>query len=306
MPAFELQGPDAVVDLTSKVDRSGQLRWTAPAGRWTILRYVCMNTGERLKVPSPNSDGWATDHLNPEATRAHMDHVIARLKNTFGDLRSSGIKNLYLASYEVRGLVWSPGFTKEFQRRRGYDMTRYLPAIFGARVGDQDSTARFLFDYRKTLSEVLIDSYYVAAREIAHKAGLGIKSEAGGPGPPVHNVPVESLSAHAAVDEVQGEFWPFWPDSHGLWVVKEVASAAHLYNKPRVHEEAFTSFEEWREGPQDLKASADRVFCEGGNHMVWHTWTHNAPEAGQPGWAYACRHPHQSQCHVVAQGQAVF
>jgi hypothetical protein len=166
-------------------------------------------------------------------------------------------------------------------------MTRYMPAIFGARVGSQESTESFLFDYRKTLSEVLIDSYYVAAREIAHKAGLGIKSEAGGPGPPVHNVPVEALSAHAAVDEVQGEFWPYWPNSHGLWVVKEAASAAHLYSKPRVHEESFTSFEEWREGPQDLKASADRVFCEGGNHIVWHTWTHNAPEAGKPGWAYA-------------------
>jgi hypothetical protein len=50
--------------------------------------------------------------------------------------------------------------------------------------------------------------------------------------------------------------------------------------------EAFTSFEGWREGPQDLKPSADRVFCEGGNHLVWHTWTHAPPEAGQPGWAY--------------------
>jgi hypothetical protein len=28
------------------------------------------------------------------------------------------------------------------------------------------------------------------------------------------------------------------------------------------------------------------VFVEGGNHFVWHTWTHNAPEAGLPGWVY--------------------
>jgi len=286
LPAFQLDSAAAVVDLTTKVDRAGRLRWNAPAGNWTILRYVCMNTGERLKVPSPNSDGWATDHLDPEATRVHMDYVIARLRETFGDLRASGIKNLYLASYEVRGLVWSPGFTKEFLRRRGYDMTPYLPAIFGARIGGEEHTARFLFDYRKTLGEVLVSAYYDAAREAAHAAGLGIKSEAGGPGPPTHNVPVDSLSAHNAVDEVQGEFWPFWPNSDALWVVKESASAAHLYGKPRVHEESFTSFEEWREGPQDLKPSADRVFGEGGNHIVWHTWTHNAPQAGLPGWAY--------------------
>ncbi len=287
LPGFVMTGVEEIEDLTAKVDRDGRLHWNAPTGQWTILRYVCMNTGERLKLPSPSSDGWATDHLNPEATRAHMDYVVARLREAFGDLRTSGLKNLYLASYEVRGPVWSPGFAQEFQRRRGYEMTRYLPAIFGARIGTEDHTARFLFDYRKTLGEVLVDSYYVAAREVANKAGLTIKSEAGGPGPPVHNVPVDALSADNAVDEVQGEFWPFWPNSDGLWVVKETASASHVYNKGRVHMESFTSFEEWREGPQDIKPSADRVFCEGGNHMVWHTWAHNSPAAGKPGWAYS-------------------
>ena len=283
---FEIAGAEAAVDVTRFVDRQGRLRWNAPAGRWTILRYVVMNTGERLKVPSPNSDGWATDHFSAEATRAHMDHVIARLKATFGDLRGAGLANLYLASYEVVGPVWSPGFIEDFKRLRGYDMTPYLPAIFGARVGTEETTERFLFDYRKTLSDVLITAYYRAAQEAAHEAGLGIKSEAGGPGPPVHNVPVDSLLANAAVDEIQGEFWPFWLSVDGLWVVKETASAGHIYGKKRVHMEAFTSFEGWREGPQDLKPSADRVFCEGGSHMVWHTWTHGPPEAGKPGWVY--------------------
>jgi hypothetical protein len=59
-----------------------------------------------------------------------------------------------------------------------------------------------------------------------------------------------------------------------------------LYGKPRVHLEAFTSFQHWAEGPQDLKPSADRVFTEGGNHFVWHTWTHQAPGYGLPGLVY--------------------
>ncbi|MBI4909490.1 MAG: hypothetical protein HY820_38080 [Acidobacteria bacterium] len=285
-PPFHFASTGAVADVTRYVDAQGRLKWNAPAGHWTILRYVVMNIGERLKVPSPNSDGWATDHFSAEATRAHMDYVVQRLKETFGDVKSSGLANLYLASYEVVGPVWSPGFLEDFRRLRGYDMTPYLPAVFGARVVDDQTTARFLFDYRKTLSDVLIRAYYQAAREVAHQAGLGIKSEAGGPGPPVHNVPVDSLLANAAVDEIQGEFWPFRPNADGLWVVKETASAGHIYGKPRIHMEAFTSFEGWREGPQDLKPSADRVFCEGANHMVWHTWTHGPPEAGKPGWVY--------------------
>jgi hypothetical protein len=287
LPALALGDTADVVNVTSHVDGGGRLRWDAPGGRWTVLRYVCLNTGERLKVPSPKSDGWATDHLNPEATRAYVRHVLARLRESLGDLKRSGITNLYLPSYEVTGPIWSPAFPAEFRRRRGYDMTPYLPVLFGARVGGQDRTERFLFDYRKTLGEVLVDAYYGVAREEAHAVGLRVKSEAGGPGPPVHNVPVDSLAAHASVDSIQGEFWPYRPRAGALWVVKEPAVAAHVYGRREVNLEAFTSMEHWREGPGDLKASADRVFCEGGNHFVWHTWTHNPPEAGLPGWVYS-------------------
>ncbi len=286
-PSFDVADVKEIVDVTARVDREGRLRWDAPAGAWTILRYVCMVTGEKLKVPSPSSDGLASDHLNPEATRVHMNHVIARLRDGLGaDLSKSGLENLYLASYEVVGRVWSPVFAGEFKRRRGYELTPYLPAIFGARIGGPETTERFLFDYRKTLGEVLVDAYYRTAVEVARAAGLKIKSEAGGPGPPIHTPPIDALLANGAVDSVQGEFWPFWPDNDAINVIKEPASAAHIYGKPRVHLEAFTSFHHWAEGPQDLKASADRVFTEGGNHFVWHTWTHQAPDYGLPGLVY--------------------
>lgn len=286
LPPFDLGRDTPVVDLTDRIDRQGRLQWNAPEGEWTVMRYICMITGERLKIPSPASDGLATDHLNPAATRLHMDHVIGQLRKGLGDLKKSGISNLYLASYEVVGRVWSPNFAAEFERRRGYDLTRFLPAIFGAQIVDRETTERFLFDYEKTLGEVLVDAYYHTAREVAHAAGLTIKSEAGGPGPPIHTPPVDALLANSAVDSIQGEFWPHWSEMDGIWVVKETATAGHIYGKPIVHMEAFTSFHHWADGPQDLKPSADRVFTEGGNHFVWHTWTHQPPGAGLPGWAY--------------------
>jgi hypothetical protein len=150
-PPFALSGPADAVDLGAQLEPDGRLRWDAPPGRWTVLRYTCMNTGERLKVPSPASDGWATDHLDPAATRAHMDHVLARLRGSFGDLRTSGLANLYLASYEVRGPVWSPGFTGEFRRRRGYDMKPYLGSL-RCLVADDDTT--LVHSLQKTLNEV--------------------------------------------------------------------------------------------------------------------------------------------------------
>lgn len=281
-----IRNPGDVLDLTDRVDAQGRLRWDAPPGRWAVMRFVCANTGERLKVPSPNSDGLATDHLSREATRAFLAPLIERLRSELGPLRETALRHLYLASYEVRGLVWTPDFLEQFRRYRGYDMKPFLPVLSGAVVADDDTTQRFIYDYRKTLGDLLVDAYYRAAVEAAREAGMGVESEAGGPGPPIHQVPVDALKALGAVDEVRGEFWPRRPDAHRLWVVKETACAAHIYGKRRVHMEAFTSTHHWQDGPFDLKPSADRAFCEGANHMVWHTCAHQPPEAGRPGWVY--------------------
>ncbi len=284
VPPLHTPSLDRVVILSPHFDGE-RLRWRAPAGRWTVIRYGVTNTGERLKVPSPNSDGLATDHLDPEVTQRYIREVIRRLKPALGDFRGTALRELYLASYEVVGRLWTPKFLDEFRRRRGYDLTPFLPILSGVRIENKRTTDRVLFDFRKTMGELLVDAYYRAAAREAHKAGLGIHAEAGGPGPPIHQVPVDALMANGAIDSVRGEFWPFRPHSP-IWVVKETAAAAHIYNKPIVHMEAFTSNEHWSEGPQDLKASADRAFCEGMNHVVWHTSAHQPPEAGKPGWAY--------------------
>lgn len=276
----------SIVDLTRQLDATGRLRWTVPPGRWVVLRYFSTNTGERLKVPSPNSDGLATDHLDAGVTRRCLQYVVDRLKTALPSFRDTALKALYLSSYEVQGQVWSPTLLDEFRRRRGYDFTPFLPILSGARVNSDDTTARVRYDFDKTLGEVIVDNYYRTASDVAREAGVGIESEAGGPGPPIHRVPVDALQAQGAVDFVRGEFWPYRPEARSMWVIKETASAAHIYGKPRVNMEAFTSNYHWQEGPAFLKAAADRAFCEGMNHVVWHTASHQPPEAGKPGWVY--------------------
>jgi len=286
LPPLLVEDPESIIDLTDRIDADGRLKWQAPGGKWVIMRFVCSNTGERLKVPSPNSDGLATDHFSREATLTFLKYLTGRLETKMGDLRKTALKYLYLASYEVRGAIWTPDLVEQFAGYRGYDMKPYLPTLSGSVIVNDEVTARFIYDYRKTLGDLLVDAYYRAAVEAAHAAGLGIESEAGGPGPPIHQVPVDALKAQGAIDEVRGEFWPKRPNADGMWVVKETACAAHIYGKRRVHMEAFTSMHHWQDGPIDLKPSADRALCEGTNHFVWHTSSHLPPEAGKPGWVY--------------------
>jgi hypothetical protein len=101
------------------------------------------------------------------------------------------------------------------------------------------------------------------------------------------------LKALGAVDIMRGEFWnkkSEYFDEHGndlLQVVRNIASAAHIYGHKVVEMESFTSHRKhWQETPLELKKLADRAFCEGMNRVVYHTMPHSPKEAGTPGWSY--------------------
>jgi hypothetical protein len=277
-----IEDPNAIVDLTSRIGEGGRLDWQVPAGTWTILRFVCANTGLSLRLPSPNSGGLAIDHFNPEATRFHFEYLLDRLHQELGDFRDTALKQMYVCSYELSGSTWTPGFLAQFKKRRGYDMTRYLPVLAGCVIQDSTVTDRFQYDYRKTLGDLLVDAFYRTATELSNEHGLLLCAEAGGPGPPLHQVPVDALKAQGALDIPRGEFWK----EHNVWVVKETACAAHVYGKRIVDMESFTSWRHWQDGPFELKPIADRAFCGGTNHITFHTSAHNPSATARPGWVY--------------------
>ncbi|MEK7404885.1 MAG: glycosyl hydrolase [Acidobacteriota bacterium] len=280
--AIPTTGHGTVLDLSDRIDGEGRLTWDAPPGQWSVLRFICANTGEQLKAPSPNSRGLIIDHFSAEAARMHTEYMLGRLRSEIGDFRKSALKYFYACSYEVRGSIWTPGLPEEFRRRRGYDMKRFLPVLAGAVVENEEVSERFVVDYRRTVADLFVENFYRATRTIVNREGLKLVAEAGGPGWPVHQVPVDALKALGALDIPRGEFWK----EHKIWVVKETASAAHIYGQRLVQMEAFTSWRHWQDGPRDLKEIADRAFCDGANHFVWHTMPHVPPQAGKPGWAY--------------------
>jgi hypothetical protein len=281
-PVPIIEDANSIVDLTNHLDTNGQLVWNVPPGRWTIMRFVCANTGLSLRIPSPNSHGLAIDHFNPQATKMHFAYLIKLLRQELGTFKNTALKYMYVCSYELSGSTWTPDFPEEFKRRRGYDMTKYLPVLAGAIIESHEITERFRYDFRKTLGELLVDAFYKTAREVSNQYGLLLCAEAGGPGPPLHQVPVDALKALGCLDIPRGEFWK----DHDVWVVKETACASHIYGKKIVDMEAFTSWRHWQDGPFDLKPLADRALCGGANHFTFHTCAHNPPEAGLPGWVY--------------------
>ncbi len=273
----KLASPDLGINLTGNMNDKGELIWDVPEGHWTILRFVCRGTNQRLIVPSPNSDGLLIDHLSAEATERHMLHMINRLGEI--DPGHHVLKIMSHDSYEVRAANdWTEDFVDEFKKRRRYDPVRYLPLLEGWTLDDSAAQTRFLADYRKTVGELVVERHFRASREVLNRHGMELCAEAGHGGFPR----VDPIWALGQADIPRGEFW----NGKRFWVTKEAASAAHLYGRRFVDAESFTGWRHWLDGPLDYKQLFDVALCAGLNRLTFHTFTHNPPEAGLPGYAY--------------------
>jgi len=274
-----------VINLTDRLEQ-GELTWDAPAGKWQVLRYVCTNNGQQLIAASPNSKGPFIDFLDPEATRFHFEHIINKLGLKKGGDPDCPLKSLEVDSMELHaGIQWTPKFSEWFAQYHGYDPVAWLPALSGWTVKDKDTSDRFVYDYQKTVSDLLIFSHYTTGSEVCAEYGLELAGEAGGPGPPIwDSCPVDALKALGNVDIPRGEFWIQSP--RDIFLIKEIASAAHIYGKPYVDAESWTTWRRWKDSPFVRKQLVDRAFCEGLNRVTYHGYSHSPKSVGYPGRTY--------------------
>ena len=276
-----------IVDLANMIDADGQLHWVVPAGDWDILRFICTNHGQQLIVPSPNSGGPMIDFFDPRATEFHLRHMVTTILKELGrkSFEGASFKTLEFDSMELDGFTpWNDIMAEEFQRRVGYPVIRLLPLLAGWKLADHAAQEQYIYDWRKVVSDQLIESHYVTARKVLGSYGLKFIAEAGGPGPPIWDSnPVDGIKALGAVDIPRGEFWI---RHRGIFLIKEIAAASHVYNKRLTSAESFTTWRRWVDGPLVYKQLADRALCEGLNDFAFHTFVSTPPEAGLPGWAY--------------------
>ncbi len=273
----KLASLDLGIDLTDKMNDRGELKWDVPEGNWTILRFVCRGTNQRLIVPSPNSDGLLIDHLSAEATERYMQYMINKLEEI--DPGHKILKIMSHDSYELDAANdWTEDFADEFRKRREYDPGKYLPLLEGWTLNDLDKQTRFLADYRKTVGELTVERHFRVSREVLNRFDMELCAEAGHGGFPR----VDPIWALGQADIPRGEFW----NGKRFWVTKEAASAAHLYGRRFVDSESFTGWRHWLDGPLHYKQLFDVALCAGLNRLTFHTFTHNPPEAGLPGYVY--------------------
>lgn len=314
-------------DLTAQVD-NGKLRWKVPKGKWTVMRvgyivrqYDVANGDDsiRTKARSTHSPpAWEIDPMSREAMDRHFAETASKLLEDAGPLAGKTFNYVHIDSWEIGIPTWTPKLIEEFAARRKYSPLLYLPGLAGKVVESPEVTARFIWDYRRTIADLVAANYYGRLGELAHAKGLKTHPESGGPW---YTQYIDALECLGTNDVPMAEFW----SSRGRFVgierkpsiysevvpsdffrsaesalpagnfgsIKQAAAAAHVYGKPIFQAEAFTNFNsDWTDDPYYLKPFGDRAFCLGLTRTVLNYYTSQPNLTDKPGYEWEHIGPH--------------
>ncbi len=254
-----------------KVDES-EIHFPAetPAGSG-VLVFISSRTHQAVKRAAVGAEGLVLDHYSQAAIENHLHYVGDRLMQAFGEHPPYAV---FSDSLEVFGSDWTGDFLAEFQKRRGYDLTPYLPAL----AGDMGEIAKSIrHDWGKTLTELANEHYLTPLRQWAAAHGTRFRSQN-------YGIPPVNLSSNALVDLPEGEGSAWRRFAPTRWA----SSASHLYGRPVTSSETWTWLHSpvFRATPLDMKAEADLHFLNGINQLVGHGWPYSPPQAGEPGWHF--------------------
>jgi len=270
--------PATVIDLTSQVDSKGRLRWTPPAGEWTVLRFGHTATGARnLSYPDAGG-GLECDKFSAAALDFHFEKYFGELLPTLERLGKRELAGALIDSYETGMQNWTADFPRAFEERRGYPLTHYMPAVTGRLVGSPEITERFLWDLRRVHATLMEDRYFGRFHELCEKHGLHSYTE------PYGNGPFDDQQAGARVDALMGEFWV--RGGAAAYSVKVAATTAHVHGKRFVGAESFTgrpAQSRWLEYPYAMKGLGDEMYSYGLNHFVFHRYAQQPHPTAKPG-----------------------
>ena len=278
-----------IIDLTSKVKADGTLDWTVPSGNWMILRFGYSLTGHENHPASPEATGLEVDKLDKTAVRNYLENYLDQYKDaTGGMMGKKGLQYMVTDSYEAGSANWTENMASEFAKRRGYDLKKWMPVLTGRIVKSSEESEHFLWDFRKTLSELVVENHYEQIGDLLHARGMGRYSEShedkrvlvadGMEIKKKADIPMSAMWTPGSLGRGNNESVGYQAD------IRESASVAHIYGQNLVAAESMTALgNTWAYSPERLKRTADMEMAMGLNRFVIHTSVHQPSDEKFPG-----------------------
>ena len=242
-----------VIDLMDKMSADGTLNWTPPAGTasagdWIIVRMGYSLTGRENHPASPEATGLEVDKLDKAAVQRYIETYLDMYKDASGgNMGAQGLQYMVLDSYEAGHMTWTKDLPPaQFRKRRGYTLLPWLPVLTGRVIRSAEASEKFLWDFRKTIGELIVENHYEAIGDALHKRGMkrynGIARK------------WTNLSGGWHGREAQGRHSDGGPcgtpgslaggaeeENRSKGDIRETASVAHIYGQNLVAAESMTS-----------------------------------------------------------------
>jgi len=280
--------PQSAVVLTDKLRDDGVLDWKAPPGRWQIFVFKEYAVNTAVFAGVGEGTQLVADPFDREAFAAHSARVGDPLMATLGP-RARGLRGTFIDSLELMSdIYWSRDFLSEFQKRRGYDLTPYLPLVLqpgwmqawgefysppyfqGGDIGE-----RIRADYRQTISDLLIDRFIQPFVDWNHAHKLLARFQA-------HGAPVDTLRGYGLADIPETEDLV---DGGNPYFMRLARSAAHIYGRSIISAESLCwPGRAFSVTPAEMRQRADLILASGVNQMVFHGMPYAYQRERWPGW----------------------
>ena len=152
-------------------------------------------------------------------------------------------------------------------------------------IGSTTDTDKFLWDFRRTLGQLVAENHYGELSDELHRSGLHYYSEALEFHRPMLG---DDMEMRSKADVPMGAMWTWTSDAEAqpdyIADTRGAASVAHIYGQNLAGAESMTSpGPAWSFAPDTLKKIADLEFAEGINRFEIHESTHQPVPDLAPG-----------------------
>lgn len=291
-------------DLSAEIPK-GVALINIPKGNYVLYALVKTHGFMEVINGAPGANGPVLNHYNELAVKKYFNHMTDAIESRLGPL-SGHIRAFFTDSLELEGANWTADMMSEFRKRRGYDLTPYLPLLlfkiggmgnvwdykYGADLSETvaDQIQRMRYDYALTQTELLEERFVKPFVQWCRDHKVLSRVQAYGRG-------YFPLEGSFDVDLPECETWIKYgigkemsADDYRIgraytMVNKFVSSAAHLKNKRYVSAEELTNTDMvFNDTLEILKLAGDQSVVSGVTHPIFHGFNYSPPDAPFPGW----------------------
>ena len=164
-----------MIDLTSKMHPDGTLDWTPPAGDWVVLRFGYSLLGITNHPATAEATGLEVDKLDRRFVKHYMEKYLDSYKETVGaDMMGN-------ARHPLRNQRQLGGGLAELDRQHDCAVQEAARLRSGAVdagacrqvVESAEASDRFLWDFRKTIADLIANEHYGQLEDDAARVAHG-------------------------------------------------------------------------------------------------------------------------------------